>query len=236
MTTSNITITELSTRGGANQINLSWVVQDPHANELDYLRYHHAEIRYSSSISMASPVTLTTSAPGSSYQHLQVLAGATYFYQVRAVNASGQAGEWCDPVAGTELNFDTSAIATPWIDFTPTLAAVTGALGAHTISGRYKVSGFVGFLTIEFTISAVGTGASWLRVDDLPEPIWQFGTLTAVLAGIFNGGGGNISINPTMFGAGGHFSPIIDIFSYSGGNPIAVGDYTLSGTFGLQPV
>lgn len=209
MAVSQITITDLEAVGVANQINLQWAVDDPHFNGLPYLQFDHAEVRYSATIGMESPTTLTEDAQFG-FNHLQVLPGAAYYYQARAVDRSGQFGEWCDPVLGEEQGIDSSAISTPWDDFTPSVASTGGTLGGVSLGTcRYKQVGLMVFFTIAFTITSAGSGTGVIRVTltDLLEAEAFFGAgavydaTTALSAVLFDNGVANALDLMTVAGA-----------------------------------
>ncbi len=217
MTASLVTITGLTASGAANQINLQWSISDPHVGGLPFLQFDHAEVRYASDAGMTSPTTLSTSA-SFSYNHLQVLGGASYYYQVRAVDKSGQFGPWCDAVQGTEAAIDSSAIATAWTNFTPTIASITGALGAYTLgSCRYKQAGLLCLGTVEFTVTSVGTGATGLRVSGIP---FEAQNSDAAASAYYTDGSTNVSCSAAIFDNGTNAS-IIDVMKYDGTSPIA---------------
>lgn len=226
MATSAIAITDLVAVGAANQINLQWGVSDPHVGGLPYLQFDHAEVRYADDEAMTSPTTLTTAATFS-YNHLQVLPGAAYYYQVRAVDKSGQFGEWCDPVLGEEAAIDSSAISTEWDDFTPTVAAASGLLTTVTLGTcRYKQVGLLVLFTVEFEIVDVGTGADYILVSGIPNEAAQGGCASAY----YESAGVNIAMSAALFPSTPNTR--VDLFNYDGADPIAAArTYVVSGQF-----
>ena len=63
---------------------------------------------------------------GTTYTHIDLVAGATYFYTIRAANADGETSAWSDHVSTVTPTHTPAATATP----TPTPAATTTA--THT--------------------------------------------------------------------------------------------------------
>lgn len=227
MATSAITIVELSANGQANQINIQWAVSDPHIGGLPYLQFDHAEVRYSSTVDMASPTTLNENAQVS-YSHLQVLPGAEYYYQVRAVDRSGQFGEWSDPVLGAEQGIDSSAISTPWTDFTPTIGTGAGAVGAYTInSARYKQVATTCFFNVDFTVTDIGTAEVYLNVQDVP---FEANISTSASAWFDDGSGRKTALSVAIFSQHDGTSDI-GFMRYDGAYHAAAGRYVTTGSF-----
>lgn len=67
-----------------------------------------------------------------------------------------------------------------WTAYTPTVNATTGALGAHSATGRYLLVGKTCFIGIEIVITANGTGAGSLSLN---LPVAAFSTETVSLNG-----------------------------------------------------
>jgi hypothetical protein len=101
---SDITIVGLQAIGGVSQIVASWSFDDPNAGGLPYLRFKKAEVRYSLSASMSSPVSLGFAS--TAIVDLPVPRGEQRFYQARAIDQSDQEGEWCGIVPAREISGD----------------------------------------------------------------------------------------------------------------------------------
>lgn len=109
MADSDIAIVGLQAIGGVSQIVLSWAVDDPNVSGLPYLRFDHAEVQYSLSADMSSPVSLGTAF--TAFVDLPVSRGETRYYQVRAINQSDQEGEWSATASANEISGDVSVTA-----------------------------------------------------------------------------------------------------------------------------
>lgn len=171
MGVSDITIIDTEALGIANQINLQWGVNDPNIGRLPYLQFDHAEVRYASDEVMTSPTVLTESA-SYIYSHDSVPNGAAYWYQVRAVDREGQAGEWCAAFYGEEAAIDSSAAAQAWHAFVPVLYESTASplneVDGYTLGVcRYKQVGLLFMLTLSFTVTDIG-GASSFVIRGVP--------------------------------------------------------------------
>jgi hypothetical protein len=166
---SDITITDLTAEGAANQVGLTWSVDDPNIGRLPYLQFSHAEIRYADNEAMTGAVTLSTSVQYA-YNHMNLLPGAEYWYQARAIDYEGQEGEWCDPVNGQENTIDSSAVATPWDDFDISVSAFSGSITSYSAGVcRGKQAALLQFFTIQFTITDHGTAGEPLIVRGIPN-------------------------------------------------------------------
>ena len=100
------------------------------------------------------------SLTGTSYTHSGPIAGTTYYYAVRAVNASSEASEWSEFASATVSD---SALATqsPTATQTPTASAQTGPTTTATPTATSTVTGSVlskPVLTAEAGASAIKLG------------------------------------------------------------------------------
>lgn len=192
MTTTTIAITDLAIQGGPGTITLSWTVDDPFIRSQPYLQYDHAEVRRSLTVDMASPEVLSTNAKFT-YQNI-VGGGETYYYQARAINASGHEGDWCDPVLGTETG--AAAVETAWIEITPTYNPnLGGAPSAYTLTGRYKIAGLLAFFQIELLITVLGaaTGGPFIVIGEF------LAALTTPGVGYREVPGGKVALSVAIF-------------------------------------
>lgn len=104
MADSDITIVGLQAIGGQGQIALSWAINDPNALRLPYLRFDKTEVRRSLAADMSSPISLGFAT--TAIVDLPVPRGERRYYQARALNASGQAGEWGAVATDREISGD----------------------------------------------------------------------------------------------------------------------------------
>lgn len=108
MPDSDITIVGLQAIGGVSQIVLSWAFDDPNASGLPYLRFKNAEVQYSLSADMSSPVSLGFAS--TALADLPVPRGETRYYQARAINDSDQEGDWSSVVSANEISGDVDIV------------------------------------------------------------------------------------------------------------------------------
>lgn len=108
MADSDITIVGLQAIGGVSQIVLSWAVNDPNINGLPYLRFQKAEVQYSLSADMSSPISLGYAS--TAMADVPVSRGETRYYQARAINLSDQTGEWSAVVSANEISGDVDIV------------------------------------------------------------------------------------------------------------------------------
>lgn len=236
-----ITIISLAAEGSANQIALTWAVEDPNIGGLPYLQFSHAEIRYADNEAMTGAATLTDSAQYA-YNHMNLDAGAEFWYQARAVDREGQEGEWCDPVNGQEVSLDSGAVASAWDDFSPTIEAASGTLTAYTLGTcRQKQAGLLQFFTVDFTVDNAGT-ANGLIVKGIPNATQA--TLSASGYREVTAGSPDVwtpdmalvvTVAETTTSPAGVLSEAL-IMAYDGSNAAATGRrYTITGFFEVAP-
>lgn len=228
---SDITIVNLTTQGTTNQIRIQWLVIDPHVDGLPYLQFDHAEVRYSTVEGMTDPVVLTDSADRHA-DHLGVLSTAEYWYQVRAVDRSGQFGPWCDPVLGQEVDLSDAAIATEWVDFSPTVAPASGASTVVVGTCRYKLVGTIVFYSIEFEITSVGTGSDRIVIFNTGLP--PCGMITTAAAAYENGPNSCVALIALGRGPSSPSSFVLDLYKYDGSSPIAAKPYAVTGFYEID--
>src|SRR6185295_9338135 len=105
MVASTIKIVGLRADGGTNQIVLSWAVDDPNLEGLPYLRYDHAEVWRADNAGMVGAVLLDNKSY-SAFADTPIERGQRFFYQARAVDRSGTAGDYSGVVDATEISGD----------------------------------------------------------------------------------------------------------------------------------
>ena len=112
------------------------------------------------------------SLTGTTFSHIDLAAGTTYFYAVRAVNAAGQAGDWSEyasaavPVPPAPTATSTSTLMpspTPTATVSiPPAPAITARLAAGAIELNWQAV----TSAVRYELWTWTTAAGWQRLDD----------------------------------------------------------------------
>lgn len=217
MADSDITIVGLSAVGGVSQAVLQWAINDPNLNGLPALKFDHAEVWRGSTASMADAVRIDDDNAFTAFADLPLSSGVTWFYQVRAIDRSGRAGEWTSAVSATTIN--PTADETPWTEFTPTISASSGTFTTVSARGNYKQIGKTCFFNMRIVITVNGTADGYV-IATIPLPVIP-GTVALQGASAYGtrfGPGINKSLNVLISNTG-SFSSQADIFLHDGTYP-----------------
>jgi hypothetical protein len=209
MTTSNITITNLSGEGGKHSAFLTWDFNDP--NEIDYLKLDNFQIEGAFTPDFATPTPLLSYT--SSFSDILPFTGVTKYYRVRAKNLSGDFGPWSDVVSVQETSADDSWggewSSLPFIEVSAQAGSVTAVPG----SILYKTVGeFVQFQLSWFLTSVVGA-SGWLRCGRIPVSM-RAGVRVAVNGSVISGSNFNYQINAEVVDVGG--DTFVEVFNNDG--------------------
>jgi len=120
----------------------------------------------------AIDTTMATMTPKSTYTAKGSIAAATAASTPAnlSVGTNGQVLT-ADSTAATGLKWSTPTTPTyTWTAYTPTVTANIGSITSYTSSGRYVVIGNLCTVIIKITITANGTGSSWLNCT-LPNTV-----------------------------------------------------------------
>jgi hypothetical protein len=128
----------LTASGGTNHIVLSWAVDDPNLEGLPYFRYDHAEVWRSPDPSMADAVQISAES-FTAFDDTPLDRGDTFYYQVRAIDKSNQAGPFSNVATASEISGDVQLDLTGYAKFPNGLifqwgVAVTDGGGEATVT------------------------------------------------------------------------------------------------------
>ena len=151
--------TGVTATGGANQVSVSW---SPVSGATSYNLY------WSTTSGVTTATGTKISAATSPYVQTGLTAGATYYYIVTAVNASGESP------ASAQASASTNA-PVPVIPAAPTGVTVTGGTQQATISWS-AVSGATSY-NIYYSTTAGVTTATGTKIANAASPYIQTGLL-----------------------------------------------------------